>query len=346
MTTFRKTLVGLIALGTSLLSSSVQGAEGYLEVSEKHQIYYSSYGNENGIPVVVLHGGPGLGCNEKDSRFFDLSRYFVVMFDQRGAMRSKPFGCMDENTTQDSIRDIEALRKHLGIEKWAVFGGSWGSLLAVVYGQAHPESCLGFVLRGIFLGREQDIRLFCVNEETATEAHQEFLRQIPKDEQNDLLAASYKKVMDPDPEVHVNFAKNFMRYHLLRTSNSPNSVIEKILQNEQLVVSMVRAVLHYASHQLFLQPNQILSNMERIAQLPAVIVHGSADINCLPEQARLLHQNWERSRLWMIDAGGHSADDPAIAPALLKATNSLADQLASDAPASQANVPWEASGCS
>lgn len=324
-----KSLISALAIGiTCVMPSFVQGSDGYLPVSEKHQLYYSTYGNPNGIPVVVLHGGPGLGCTDSLARFFNLDRFLVVMFDQRGAMRSKPFACMNENTTQDLIEDIEALRKHLGIERWVVFGGSWGSLLGVVYGQAYPESCLGFLLRGVFLGRENDIRLFCVNEETTSPAHHDFLLHIPEKERGDLLAASYKKIMDPDPGVHMDFARAFMRYHLTRTTASPNpAVIEKVLQDGQLTLSMVRAVLHYANHRLFLYPNQVLSEMDKIAHLPCIIVHGSQDINCLPEQARLLHQNWLNSRLWLIDTGGHSADDPAIAPALAEATDAIATML-------------------
>lgn len=300
--------------------------EEYLQVSKKHQIFYAVYGNPQGIPVVVLHGGPGIGCNDSLSRFFDLKRFNVVMFDQRGAMRSKPFACMEENTTQFSIEDMEALRKHLGIKQWLLFGGSWGSLLAILYGQAHPEACLGFILRGVFLGREQDIRLFNKGEKASSEIHQEFILHFSKEEQNDLLAACYKRVMDPDPEVHMALARAFIRYHMTNTTTPSNlQLMEPLLKNDKLLLSMSRALLHYASHQLFLYPNQALSQMERISHLPAIIIHGNADINCLPDQALLLHNNWKNSRFWLIEKGGHSADDPLISSALIRATETFAD---------------------
>lgn len=295
--------------------------EGYLQVSEKHQIFYALYGNPTGIPVVILHGGPGMGCNDRFSRFFDLDRFNVVMFDQRGAMRSKPFACMEENTTQYSIEDIEKLRKYLGIKQWVVFGGSWGSLLGVLYGEAYPESCIGFVLTGIFLGREQDIQLFGKR----GDLYQEFIRHFSQEEQKDLLAASYLRIIDPDPKEHMIIARAFFHYIMGSTIYTKNSTTtESLLKNDQLTLSMSRAVLYYAKHQLFLSPNQALSQMERIAHLPAIIIQGKSDLNCPPEQAQLLHQQWENSCLWLIEEGDHSGDDPASIDALIRATDSFA----------------------
>jgi proline iminopeptidase len=296
--------------------------EGYLQVSDTHQIFYAVYGNPTGIPVVVLHGGPGMGCKDKPSPIFDLHRFNVIMFDQRGAMRSKPFACMEDNTTQLLIEDIEKLRCFLGIEKWVVFGGSWGSLLGVLYGEAHPNACIGFVLSGIFLGREQDLQLF--REKGA--AYREFVSLFSKEEQRDVLTASYERVLSPDPEKHMSLARAFFRYIMLGTIYTQNSAAaEPLLKDDRLALSMSRATLHYAHHQLFLAPNQALSQIDRISHLPAIIVQGAEDLNCPPEQAKLLHQHWKNSQLFLIEEGGHAADDSATTTALINAIESFAN---------------------
>lgn len=302
--------------------------EGYLRVSEKHQIFYATYGNPKGVPIVVLHGGPGLGCNDALTRFFDLTRWHVVMFDQRGAMRSTPFASMDENTTQHSIEDIERLRKHLNIKQWAIFGWSWGSCLALAYGQSYPDTCLGFVLQGIFLGRDQDIRFF-KDMTLSKKAYDEFLPVIPKEERHDLPTACYSRIMNPNPDTHMGIAKALMRYQFASApSPTDPEVVESVLKNEQFVLSFMRAFLHYAYHGCFLKPDQILSNIQRVDHLPAVIVHGTADTVCFPEQAHLLHSRWKKSTLWMIDGAGHSQKEPSIADAIVAATNLLRSQLA------------------
>jgi proline iminopeptidase len=295
--------------------------EGYLQVSDKHQIFYSLYGNPSGIPVVVLHGGPGMGCSDKPSRYFDLHRFNVVMFDQRGAMRSKPFACMEENTTQHLIDDIEKLRKFLEIERWVVYGGSWGSLLGILYGETHPDSCTGFVLSGIFLGREQDIQLFSKR----GDSYEQFISLFSDDEQKHILAASYTKVMNPDPKYHLPVARAFFRYIMTSTIYTKNSAsVESLLKDDRLALSMSRAVLHYAVHSLFLSPNQALSRIDRVSHLPAIIVQGNEDLNCPPEQALLLHEQWKNSQLKLIENCGHSCDDSAMTSALIEAIESLA----------------------
>ncbi len=303
--------------------------EGFLKVSETHTLFYAVYGNPNGIPVVVLHGGPGGGCNDTLSQFFDLNRWNVVMFDQRGAMRSTPFGCMEENSSQHSISDIEVLRKHLGIEKWVVFGGSWGSSLALLYGQEHYEQCIGFILRGVWLVREQDyLHLLYGMGKIFPEAYEPVINHIPEEERHDLLAAYYRRVCDPDPEVHLPAARTFMRFDSICSTHLPNpAYLEKMMQNDKLVLSVAKAFFHYAKNGFFLEPNQILSRMQRIAHLPAIIVHGRWDAICLPEMAYSLYQSWNNSQLWMIPDGGHSPSDPSIAAALVTATDSFAEEI-------------------
>jgi proline iminopeptidase len=290
--------------------------EGYLQVSDKHQIFYSLHGNPAGIPIVVLHGGPGMGCSDRPSPIFDLQRFNVVMFDQRGAMRSKPFACMEENTTQLLIEDIEKLRNFLGIQKWVVFGGSWGSLLGILYGEAHPDACIGFVLSGIFLGREQDIQLF----RERGDSYQEFISLFSEAERCDIVAASYERVMSPDPQKHLPTARAFFKYIMSSSIYTKNSAfVESLLKDDRLVLSMSRAAIFYAQHRLFLAPNQALSQIDRVSHLPAVIIQGADDLNCPSEQAKLLHQHWEQSQLYLIEGSGHSADDSAMTDALVNA---------------------------
>jgi len=296
-------------------------SEGFLQVSEKHEIYYATYGNPNGVPVVILHGGPGIGCSDEYSRFFDLNYWHVIMFDQRGAMRSKPFACMEENTTQHSVTDIESLRIHLGIQQWVVFGHSWGSCLALIYGQSYPESCLGFILEGTFLGRDKDISFFRDMGKVSAGAYADFLANIPLEEQNDVPKTCYQRLMDSDPNIHMSMARALMRYQLLNTNNPPSAeIIQKILSDDRFILSFIRAFVHYAIHQCFLQPNQVLENVSKISHLPCIIVHGSLDTVCPLEQSALLHESWQNSELWIIEGAGHSCREPTITNALVEAT--------------------------
>lgn len=305
-------------------SIEVPLSEGFLQVSEKHQIYYATYGNPNGIPVVILHGGPGIGCSDEYSRFFDLNKWYVIMFDQRGTMRSKPFACMEENTTQHLVADIEKLRIHMGIQQWVVFGNSWGSCLALIYGESYPESCLGFILEGTFLGREKDISFFRDMGKMSASAYEDFLTNIPTKEQDDIPKACYQRLMDSDPQIHMKMARALMRYQLLNTNNPPNiEIIQKALSDDHFILSFIRTFVHYAIHQCFLQPNQVIANVNNIVCHPCIIVHGSLDTVCPLEQGALLHENWPNSELWVIEGAGHSCKEKAIANALAEATKTF-----------------------
>ena len=303
--------------------------EGYLKVSDIHTLFYAVYGNPQGIPVVVLHGGPGAGCDDTISRFFDLNRWNVIMFDQRGSMRSKPFGCLEENTPQHSVADIEALRKHLGIEKWIIFGGSWGSTLALLYGQKHHSRSIGFILRGIFLGRKQDyLHLLYGMGKIFPEAYAPFLDYIPPEERKDLFSAYCSRILDPNPDIHLPACRKFMEFDAIASTQHPNpEAVKKTIQNDQLILSITKLFFYYSKHRFFLKPNQILSQMSKIAHLPAVIVQGRWDAITLPEMAYLLYQKWNNSALWMIPQGGHSSNDPPIGVALAAATDLFASKL-------------------
>lgn len=307
--------------------------KGFLKVSNIHELYYETFGNPEGIPIVVLHGGPGAGCNASMARFFDLSTWYVVMFDQRGAMRSKPFACMEENTTQDTLRDIERLKEHLGISQWACFGGSCGSLLALAYGQAYPESCLGFVVRSIFLGRKEDYsHLLYKMGEFFPEAYEEFLRPFSREERLDLISSCYQKIIDPNPEIHLPIAKHYLKWVAHGITPVPNrAIIQSYLENDKLALSMERAFFHFAKHEFFLTENQILSNMDKISHLPAIIIHGQQDFICLQNQAELLHSNWLNSTQWIVENAGHAPIQPEFLLAITNGIELLAKQVTKNA---------------
>jgi proline iminopeptidase len=303
--------------------------EGFLKVSEVHNLFYAVYGNPDGIPVIVLHGGPGAGCSDSMTQSFDPNRWNVIMFDQRGAMRSQPFGCLEENTPQHSIQDIEALRRHFKIEKWMVFGGSWGSSLALLYGQEYPESCLGFILRGVWLVREQDyLHLLYGMGKIFPEAYQPVIDHIPEEERGDLLSAYYRRVLDPNPDVHMAAARTFMKFDFIASTHTPNPAwVEKIMQNDKLLLSVMKTFCHYAKNDFFLTNDQILTNMEKITHLPAIIINGRWDAICMPEMAYSLHKKWEKSLLWIIPDGGHSTSEKSVASALATASDLFAERM-------------------
>lgn len=304
-------------------------AMGYLQVSPLHSIYYATYGNPAGIPVVAVHGGPGAGCHESLVRMFHPEKYHVVLFDQRGAIRSTPIGCTEENTPRHLIEDMEVLRQHLKLDKWLLFGGSWGSTLSLLYGQAHPDRCLGFILRGIFLGRKQDAQhLFQGMKKVFPESFEECTRCIPEEEKADLLGSFYRRVFHPDPLISKPAAEAFIKFDLICGSHHPDpDKVNQFLQNEAFVLSVSRLFLHYAVHDFFLEENQVLANMEKLQHLPALIVHGRWDAVCLPEMAYLLHKHLKNSRLWFVTHGGHSSNDPAIAASLATATDQFKEIL-------------------
>jgi proline iminopeptidase len=299
--------------------------EGYLRVSELHEIWYSEYGNPSGKPVVFLHGGPGGGCSPDSARFFDPEHYRIILFDQRGCGRSKPFGEVEGNTTQDLIEDIENLREHLKIDKWLIFGGSWGSALAMTYGEAYPNSCLGFILRGIFLGKESEFQqVWYGMKDIFPEVWDEFSCFLPLNERRDLIKSYYKRLMDPNAEIHMAAARAFIKYDFTASFLLPNAqIIEQILKNDILVLGCARLFAHYSMHKFFFEENQILDNLAKIKHLPAIIVHGRYDVILRVSSAYELHKNWSGSEFILVPDAGHSSVDHGIAKALVVATEKL-----------------------
>ena len=291
---------------------------GMLAVDDIHTIYWEECGNPDGIPVLFLHGGPGAGLSPQHRRFFDPQRYRVILFDQRGAGKSTPLGEWRNNTTQLLIDDIEMLRARFGIAQWLVFGGSWGSTLALAYGQAHPQACLGFVLRGIFLCTQAEIDWFIDGVRWFyPDLYEEFAAPIPPEERGDLLAAYVKRILSSDPDVYWPAARAWSRFEGRRVYLLPQA---EDAPNDALDLGVGRLESHYMANLGFFEEDQLIRNMGRIAHLPAVIVQGRYDAICPPLSAYRLQQAWPGAQLEMIPDAGHGALEHGIASALVRAT--------------------------
>ncbi|MCJ2543642.1 prolyl aminopeptidase [Thermostichus vulcanus] len=302
--------------------------QGTLAVSPLHTLHYEQCGDPAGQPVIFLHGGPGGGIDPIYRQYFDPQRWRVVLFDQRGCGKSRPYAELRENTTWDLVADIEKLRQHLRIDRWLVFGGSWGSTLALAYGQTHPQSCLGFILRGIFLLRAFEIRWFYQSgaNHFFPEAWEHFLAPIPVEERGDLLAAYHRRLTDPDREVRLRAARAWAIWEASTSKLIPSSdLIERFGQGE-FAEAFARIECHYFVHGGFLDPeDQLLRGVERIRHLPGVIVQGRYDVVCPPISAWELHQAWPEAEFQLIPDAGHSMTEPGIRSALIEATDRLAN---------------------
>lgn len=300
-----------------------------LAVDDIHELYVEECGNPDGLPVVFLHGGPGAGVSPYHRRFFDPARYRIVLFDQRGAGRSTPHAELRNNTTWDLVADIEKIRAHFGIAHWVVFGGSWGSTLALAYAQAHPERVLGLVLRGIFLGRPGELRWFNELDGGASwifpERWERYLEHIPVEERGNMVEAYWRRLDSADEAVRLAAALAWGSWEggstsLLHDPDEPGNFADP-----QAAISVARAEAHYFRHAFFMQPNQLLQHIERIRAIPATIVHGRYDIICPVKTAHDLAKAWPEADFHIVLAG-HSAADPAIVDVLVKATDALADR--------------------
>jgi proline iminopeptidase len=303
---------------SSLFPPILPNRHGMLEVDALHTIYWEEVGNPAGVPVLFLHGGPGAGLSPQHRRFFDPQHYRIILFDQRGAGKSTPLGEWRNNTTQLLIADIETLRVKFNISQWLVFGGSWGSTLALAYGQAHPERCLGFILRGIFLCTAREIEWFLHGVEAFyPELYDEFAALIPAEERGDLLKAYTSRMLSDDPEQYWPAARAWSRFEGRRVFLLPQP---NETASDTLDLGVGRLESHYMAQLGFLEEGQLLRDLGRIAHLPAVIVQGRYDVICPPVSAYRLHQAWPGSQLRMIADAGHGALEPGIAAALVAAT--------------------------
>ncbi|MBU6476818.1 MAG: prolyl aminopeptidase [Xanthomonadaceae bacterium] len=302
----------------------------HLAVDARHTLYVEECGNPDGLPVVFLHGGPGAGLSPYHRCFFDPARWRVVLFDQRGAGRSTPFADLTDNTTQDLVADIEKIREHLGIERWLVFGGSWGSTLALAYAEIHPERVTGLVLRGIFLAREEELRWFNEMDGGARcifpERWARFRDFIPEAERGNMIEAYWRRLDSNDEAMQLAAARAWSAWEggsttLVHDPDTPGDFDEP-----HKAVSLARLEAHYFRHGMFLEPGQLLRVIDRIRHIPAVIVHGRYDIICPVKTAFELHQAWPEAEFHIVLAG-HSASDPAIVDKLVEATDRFADRF-------------------
>lgn len=302
-----------------------------LAVDARHTLHVEECGTPGALPVVFLHGGPGAGIAPYYRRFFDPQRWHVVLFDQRGAGQSTPFADLVDNTTAHLVADIEALREELGIERWVVFGGSWGSTLALAYAEAHPERVLGLGLRGIFLARDEELRWFNEADGGARfifpERWARFRDFIPEAERGNMIEAYWKRLDGDDEALRLAAAQAWSDYEggsttLLHDPDAPGDFSEP-----HKAVSLARLEAHYFRHGMFLEPDQLLRDVAKLRRIPATIVHGRYDIICPVKSALDLHAAWPEAALRIVLAG-HSAVDPAIVDALVEATDRLADRYA------------------
>ncbi len=307
----------------------------WLKVDNKHQIYFEECGNPTGIPVVFLHGGPGSGCNPTQRRFFDPVHYRIVLFDQRGCGRSKPQGEVKANTTDDLVGDIEAIRLHLNINKWHVFGGSWGSTLAIAYAVKHAAQIISLTLRGIFLSRPSELQWFLGDvQHFYPEVWHKLVQYLPAYKQNDVLNAYAELIFNDDLAISSEAAVQWNAFEsaIMRlkpaagspdTSEAKSKSDEDIRKEQETEVARARVQIHYIKHQCFVDGEALLKQASLLANIPTVIVQGRYDMVCPPQTAWALHQMMSHAQFTMVADAGHSAMEPGVTSALIAATETF-----------------------
>ncbi len=299
---------------------------GFLQVSPLHRVYYEQSGNPRGKPVVFLHGGPGGGTHPRMRCFFDPAAYRIVLFDQRGCGKSTPHACLEDNTTWALVADMERLRTHLGIERWMLFGGSWGSSLALAYAETHPACVTELVLRGIFTLRRRELQWFYQEGASALfpDAWEDYLAPIPTAERGDLIAAYHRRLTGDDPAVRLAAARAWSVWEARTSHLVVDREQVQSFDVEEFALAFARIECHYFTNGgFFTHDSQLLDDVHRIRHLPGVIVQGRYDVVCPMESAWTLHRRWPEARLVVVPDAGHAAFEPGIAAALIEATNSF-----------------------
>ncbi|HVF49830.1 MAG TPA: prolyl aminopeptidase [Pyrinomonadaceae bacterium] len=298
--------------------------QGRLQVSPVHNLYYEQSGNPEGLPVVFLHGGPGGGTIPEYRSFFDPSAYRIVLFDQRGSGKSTPHANLEENTTWRLVSDIERLREHLGIEDWVVFGGSWGSTLALAYAETHPKRVRALVLRGIFLCRKKEIQWFYQEGASAIYADvwEQYASVIPEDERGDMLSAYHRRLTSDDEQVRLEAARAWSIWEGSTSKLFPDPNFIADFGEPEFALAFARIECHYFMNNAFFETdNFLIENVDKIRHIPAVIVQGRYDGVCPMMSAWELHRAWPEADLRLIPDAGHSALEPGTASALVEATD-------------------------
>lgn len=300
--------------------------KGFLKVSDIHNLYWEECGNPQGQPVVFLHGGPGGGIGPDLRRFFDPKAYRIILFDQRGSGASTPNAELKDNTTWDLVKDIETLREMFKIDKWVVFGGSWGSTLALAYAITHPDRVKGLILRGIFLCRPSEIKWFYQDgaSQIFPDVWDEYLKPIPPNERHDMVTAYYKRLTDPNADVRLTAAKAWSKWEAAtsRLFVSPEAINE--FDDPEYALSFARIECHYFTNNAFFKTdNWLLENVDKIRHIPGVIVQGRYDVVCPARSAWDLHKAWPEAKFTFIADAGHAAAEPGTKSALIEATDAF-----------------------
>ena len=300
-----------------------------INVDEPHVLYVEENGNPDGIPVIFIHGGPGAGCEAYHRRFFDPNVYRIILFDQRGSGRSTPHAELEGNNTQALVADMEVIRENLNINRWVLFGGSWGSTLSLVYAETHVDRVMGLIVRGIFLTRQQEIDWFY--QEGASRIFpdywQDFIAPIPEGERDHLLKAYYKRLTGENEIAQMQAAKAWSIWEGRTATLRSNKNVIDHFGSAHTALSLARIECHYFMNDSFLEDNQILNNADKLQNIPGMIVQGRYDLICPLESAWELHQAWPKAELKIIADAGHSATEPGTVDALVCATDEMANIL-------------------
>lgn len=303
--------------------------EGFLDTGDGHTLYYAECGNPQGAPALIVHGGPGGGSNPTMRRFHDPEHYRIILFDQRGCGRSLPNASIENNTTWHLVEDMERLRAHLGIERWQLFGGSWGSTLALAYAIAHPERVSALLLRGIFLLRQSELRWFYQDGARALfpDAWEAFERPIPEDERGDMVRAYYTRLTDPDPRVHMPAAATWSVWEGSTLSLIEDAARVRAFSNPSYALAFARIECHYfVNNGFFAEDGDLLRQAGRIADIGGVIVHGRYDAVTPVRSAWDLKQAWPAAELRIVPDAGHAMTEPSIIHELVRATAEFRDK--------------------
>ncbi len=300
-------------------------ATGNLPVSQLHTIFWERSGNPNGEPVIVIHGGPGGGSQPSYRQYFNPEKFDIIQFDQRGCGKSTPYAELNENNTQNSVSDIEALRNHFGIDSWHVFGGSWGSTLSLIYAQNHPSRARSLVLRGIFMCRKSELHWFYQDgaSHVFPDAFEPYSTHIPESERNDLIAAYYRRLTSEDVSIRRAAAKEWTRWEMATSRMFPDPDYLEKAEDLDFAVAFARIECHYFINGIFVEDGHILNNCDKIVNIPTIIIQGRYDMVCPTKSAWELHKALQNSNLVIVPDAGHSMGETSIARELVKATDEI-----------------------
>ena len=300
-----------------------------LPVGSPHEIYLEESGDPEGIPVLFVHGGPGAGCDHRNRCFFDPERYRIILFDQRGAGQSSPHAELSQNNTQSLIDDIECIREHLGIERWILFGGSWGSTLSLLYTQQQPERVMALILRGIFLARQEDVSwLFQAGASRLFPDYwEDYVRPVAASQRADLVTAYYQLLTGNNEVARMAAAKAWAGWEARCATLRPNLEIVEHFVDPHVALALARIEAHYFVNQSFIRENQIIEDVAKLEGIPGTIVHGRYDTVCPLDNAFELHRHWKESELHIVRDAGHAASEPGITDALIRATRRMAERF-------------------